>query len=178
MNLGKKIIALSLVAVMSLQTINASVIDRALSNYTPPQSATITDSEGNTVKSMFYTGSFYYRFADSAAPQLLWTFSPPEVEVGCNGFNLKGMFMSLLGIDQFGSMLQNAGTSLAWGVAIGLIYSLPGVASVFKFINQWAKDIQKLLGSACQSGIAIGQAIAANTFGEDVKNSKKVLIVH
>ena len=169
MNLGKKIIALSLVAVMSLQTVNASVIDRALSNYTPPQSATITDSEGNTVKSMFYTGSFYYRFADSATPQLLWTFSPPEVEVGCNGFNLKGMFMSLLGIDQFGSMLQNAGTSLAWGVAIGLIYSLPGVASVFKFINQWAKDIQKLLSSACQSGIAIGQAIAANTFGEDVK---------
>src|SRR5574344_1657620 len=99
MNLGKKIIALSLITVMSLQTVNASVIDRALSNYTPPQSATITDSEGNTVKSMFYTGSFYYRFADSATPQLLWTFSPPEVEVGCNGFNLKGMFMSLLGID-------------------------------------------------------------------------------
>lgn len=169
MNLGKKIIALSLVAVMSLQTVNATVMDRALSNYTPPQSATITDSEGNTVKSMFYTGSFYYRFTESATPPLMWTFSPPEVEVGCNGFNLKGMFMSLLGIDQFGSMLQNAGTSLAWGVAIGLIYSLPGVASVFKFINQWAKDIQKLLGNACQSGIAIGQAIAAQGLGEDVK---------
>ena len=173
MNLGKKIIALSLVAVMSLQTVNATVLDRALSNYTPPQSATITDSEGNTVKSMFYTGSFYYRFTESATPPLMWTFSPPEVEVGCNGFNLKGMFMSLLGIDQFGSMLQNAGTSLAWGVAIGLIYSLPGVASVFKFINQWAKDIQKLLGNACQSGIAIGQAIAAQGLGEDVRNFEK-----
>ena len=82
MNLGKKIIALSLVAVMSLQTVNATVMDRALSNYTPPQSATITDSEGNTVKSMFYTGSFYYRFTESATPPLMWTFSPPEVEVG------------------------------------------------------------------------------------------------
>ncbi|BFU77291.1 hypothetical protein ALC152_05060 [Arcobacter sp. 15-2] len=168
----KKIINLSLIAVLSLQSVasagsfqgttnygGSDIMKNMLFNHTPSKSVQFKDSNGNTIKSMYYSGGYYFRFNNDVAPQPLWAFSPPEIEAGCNGFNLKGMFMSLLGIDQFGAMLQNAGTSLAWGVAVGLIYSLPGVASVFKMINQWAKDIQKLLSMACSSGIQIGEQI-------------------
>lgn len=161
-SLKNKIIAIILIHVLSLQTALASsdILNKALTNYTPPNSLQIKDSTGNTIKSMYYTGGFYYRFNNSTVNQPLWNFSPPEIEAGCNGINLKGMFVSILGLDQFGAMLQNAGATLAYGVAVGIIYSLPGVASVFKMINQWAKEIQKLLSMACSSGIAIGQSFA------------------
>ena len=148
-----------------------SVIENALYNYTPASSVKAVDSNGNTIKTMYQTGSFYFRFNQSATPEPLWNFSPPSIEAGCNGLNIKGMFVSLLGLDQFGAMLQNAGTSLAWGVAVGLIYSLPGVASVFKMINTWAKQIQNLLSQACNSGIAIGQALS-HEIGKGYKGSE------
>lgn len=123
----KKIINLSLIAILSLQTVQAgSILDNALSNYTPANSITIKDNQGNDVKSMYYSGGYYFRFMGGTNPQPVWSFSPPEIQAGCNGLNMKGMFVSLLGLDQFGSMLQNAGASLAWGIAIGLVYSLQG----------------------------------------------------
>lgn len=164
--LAKKVISLSLVAALSTQSLFASglapdgVLGKALSNYTPASSYKATDANGNQIKTMYYSGGFYYRFMNGANAEPLWNVSPPQIEAGCNGLNIKGMFVSILGLDQFGAMLQNAGASLAWGVAIGLIYSLPGVASAFKMINQWAQDIQKLLGMACGAGIAIGKSIA------------------
>lgn len=164
MNLSKKIISLSLVASIAAQTVSADVLTSALQNYTPPSQVTLTDSSGNAVKTMYYSGGYYFRFNNSSVIEPMWSFAPPKIEAGCNGFNLKGMFVSLLGLDQFGAMLQNAGTTLAWGVAVGLVYSLPGIFNVFKTLNQWAKNIQALLASACESGIAIGQALGENFF--------------
>lgn len=166
MNLFKKIISLSLIASLSINTVSADVLSSALQNYTPPSQTTLKDSSGNAIKTMYYSGGYYYRFNNSDNIEPLWSFTPPKIEAGCNGFNLKGMFISLLGLDQFGAMLQNAGTTLAWGIAVGLVYSLPGIFNVFKTLNQWAKQIQALLGSACEAGIAIGTAI-----GESMQNS-------
>lgn len=166
-----KTISLSLVTALTLQSSlsAAGIMENALQNYTPASTYKAKDSSGNAVKSMYYSGGYYFRFNNANTAQPLWAFSPPEIEAGCNGFNLKGMFVSLLGLDQFGAMLQNAGTTLAWGVAVGLIYSLPGISAVFKQLNAWAKDIQKLLSMGCQAGIAIGQAIGNNIPGYDKK---------
>lgn len=162
----KKLIALSMATILTTQSVNAAgLLEGALNNATAPQSITIKDKNGKTVSNNFYTGGYYLRFNKTAQAPLAFNVSAPAVEVGCNGLNLKGMFVSLLGIDQFGAMLQNAGASLAWGIAIGLVYSLPGVGNVFKMLNQWAHDLQKILGNACSSGIAIGQAIASKTQG-------------
>lgn len=167
----KKIINLSLITTILCQSsamattglaMSASgPLANALSNYTPAKTITSTNAKGDVVKTSFYSGGYYFRFASESYNPPLWYISPPSIEAGCNGFNMKGMFVSILGLDQFGAMLQNAGAALAWGVAIGLIYSLPGVASAFKMINQWAQDIQKLLSMACSSGMAIGQAIGS-----------------
>jgi len=157
-----------------------SILDSAMINVTKPGIYEEVDSSGNVISTDFYSGGVSYSF-DSSFPPPLFSVSPPSIEAGCNGINIKGMFISLLGLDQLGAMLQNAGASLAWGVAIGLIYSLPGVASAFKMINQWAKDLQKILGNACQSGIVLGRALADKGLGmqgvrETVENKMQEII--
>ena len=121
----------------------------------------------------YYMGSVYVRFASPAPPPII-RVSAPEVQASCSGINIKGMFVSLLNLDQLGSMLQNAGASLAWGVAVGLIYSLPGIANAFKMINDWAKRIQQILGNACQSGIAISQYYLGKAGMDRTSLQKKV----
>jgi len=151
-----------------------TILDSAMSNFTKPGSFTHTDSHGNVITTDYYTGGVSYSFGTEYPPPI-FSVSPPTIEAGCNGINIKGMFVSLLGLDQLGAMLQNAGASLAWGVAVGLIYSLPGVAAAFKMINQWAKDLQKLLGNACQSGIAIGHYLSEKA-GIDKEGMEKKLM--
>ncbi len=104
----------------------------------------------------YYMGSVYVRFKRPTPPPII-RVSAPQIQAGCNGINIKGMFVSILNLDQLSNMLQNAGASLAWGVAIALIYSLPGVANAFKMINTWAKRIEQILAAACQSGIVLGE---------------------
>lgn len=52
---------------------------------------------------------------------------------------------------------------------------ITGVGNVFKILNQWAHDLQKLLGMSCQAGIAIGEALANKT-GLDAKKGDDLLI--
>lgn len=168
----KKILSISIATAMLLNTslYASSTISDAMVNVTMPGSYTEHDSSGNVKNYNMYTGGVAYRFNNSSYPPPLYSVSPPSLQANCNGINLKGMFVSLLGLDQLGAMLQNAGASLAWGVAIGLIYSLPGVASAFKMINEWATKLQQLLGNMCQSGINIGMEMAKRSEGyQDMK---------
>lgn len=172
----KKILNISLIASLLIQpaVINADVMATAMSNVTGPARTSITDSSGRQIGNKMYTGGFSYRF-NSTTPPPIFNASPPSIEASCSGLNLKGMFASLLNLDQLGAMLQDAGASLAWGVAIGLIYSLPGVASAFKMINEWATKIQQLLASACQMGQNIGMNIASK-YGPDMNALGKTVV--
>lgn len=119
------------------------------------QGGTIKDKSGR----IYYTTSIFFRFGpafENYEPIVM--FSPPKVSYGCGGLSVKGMFIRILGLDRLSLMLKSAGASLAWGIAIGLIYSLPGVSASFSFLNSWAKKIQQLLQNACQSGIKLGMA--------------------
>ncbi len=95
MNLSKKLISLSLVACLSMQTVSADVLNSALQNYTPPSQTTMKDSSGNTIKSMYYSGGYYFRFNNTGPNQPLWSLTPPSIEAGCNGFNFKVIYARL-----------------------------------------------------------------------------------
>jgi len=123
-----------------------------MDNVTDLQSYTEADGTVN-----YYTGSASIRFDTVKNPGPLFAFTPPSIEAGCSGIDIKGMFMSIIGGDELADLFADAGASVAWGIALGIIYSLPGVANAFKFINGWAKKLQQLLAQACQAGIEIGQ---------------------
>lgn len=166
----KKIINIFLIlSVFLTQSANADILDEALNNVA--NVSTFVEADGTT---NIYTGSASIRFNNVVPPGPLWSFTPPSIQAGCNGIDIKGMFMSLLGIDQLGEMIQNAGATLAWGVAVGIIYSLPGIASAFQWINNWAKKIQELLAAACGNGIKIGQWLAKEAGIDKLELGEKI----
>jgi hypothetical protein len=134
------------------------IIGTSLTNFTEGKATVIKDSNGNTVRNIIASPSLSFKFGPAfETPEPWFSFSPPSLSAGCNGLSMKGMFGSIIGADRLKQQLANAGSSLAWGIVVGLIYSLPGIGNAFKMINNWAKQIQKLLAASCQAGIALGQ---------------------
>lgn len=175
-DLVKKTFNLSLASLVGVQTTLLAapanyfddILDNSLMNVTPGGLIYEKDSSGRIMQSTFHTGSFSFRFGGAFNyPQPIITLSPPKISAGCGGLSVKGMFASVIGLDRFEEMLKNAGASLAWGIAVGLIYSLPGIGAAFRMIESWAAKIQQLLANACQSGMAIGSMIAKNSGFQD-----------
>lgn len=156
----RKIInSIIIISILATSVFSYDILEEAIVKTAPASTLEEVDSEGNVISTSYYSGGGSVTFEFLEAPTPWITLSPPSIEAGCNGIDMKGMFMKLLGIDQLGEQLQNAGASLAYGVAIGLIYSLPGIAKAFEFIRKWAKEIQSLLADSCSSGIKIGMAL-------------------
>ena len=110
----------------------------------------------------FYGGSYRFAFKGAGRAQPLFQGQPPSMKVGCNGFSLSGGFLALLGIPEIKQLLSSAGASLAWGLMMGLEYSMPGLAKVFATLRQWAREIQQLLGNMCNLGQMLGDRIGSN----------------
>lgn len=87
----------------------------------------------------------------------------PEIAASCSGISFKGMFGSIVNFDEIERQFSEAGESLAWGIMVGIIYSLPGIGEIFSKLDAWAKKIQQMLANACRSGVAIGQALGGAT---------------
>ena len=160
----KKIGLLSLAGTVLANPLMADLFQDSFMNVTPGGTYKVYDSSGNVKNTVFTTPSLFVRFNQSDTyPEPIFRLSPPQMQVGCNGISIKGLFASIISLDRFSEMLKNAGASFAWGVVVGLVYSLPGVGAAFRMLDQWAKKIQQLMANACQSGIAVGQAIADKT---------------
>lgn len=111
-------------------------------------------------------GSFSFRIRNDVLNLPLYTIRPPRAVLSCSGMDFDAGMIGLLNLDQLQNMLEQAGASLAWGIMIGLIYSLPGVADAFAKLNQWARYGQNLFAKACLVGQSIGQTFGKQLFGE------------
>ena len=117
--------------------------------------------EDPTTGMNYYTGGgIKIKFKQSSTGFTPWVKgSTPGYNVGCNDISIEGGFLALLGLDDIERQLQDAGAAFAWGILIGLAYSLPAISNVFQQIQKWARQIQGLLQNACQ----IGQNLAKNS---------------
>lgn len=104
-------------------------------------------------------GSFSFRLKNDVLGRPIINFRSSQASISCSGMDFDAGMMSVLNLDLFEQMLSQGGVSLAWGVMIGLVYSLPGVGESFQKLNEWARDIQKLMQSPCQVGKALGKKI-------------------
>jgi len=106
----------------------------------------------------FYGGNIEIRFKNPGTTYPLWfNAQPPEYQVGCNGLSIKGGFLSLLGLNDIKDQLSNAGSQFAWGIMVGLVYSMPGISDVFMKLQKWARTIQNLLQNSCKIGMSISR---------------------
>jgi len=160
MKIYKKVIAVGLVGAIGQSSILSADImsDLGSDNFMNVTPAGHYNINGRDIYS---SGSAYFRFGPSAINyEPIYHISPPEIQASCSGFNLKGLFVSMLGLDRISKMLKSAGASFAWGVVVGLVYSLPGIFSAFKMLDNWAKKIMSLLQNSCATGVKLGKALA------------------
>jgi conjugative transfer pilus assembly protein TraH len=121
-------------------------------------------------RGVYSGGALSMRFKNSSPP--LVTFQPPSVRVSCSGLDLNAGLISILNLDMIQRILQQGGTSLAWGLLIGLAYSLPTVSGVFEKIQKYTRWLQMLQGDMCQIGKNIGSAIGDRMTGKYEKDKK------
>jgi len=161
----KKIISSALVPIMlasSLTSVQAKSFwdSPAFTNYTAPAAA--TDPETGT--NYYSGGSYFLKFKSIEEFPPVATGQGPDLKTGCNGVSFNLGFASLINFEQLSNQLSQAGASLAWGLLIGLAYSLPALKEVFDTINEWSARLQNLLANACQAGIALSKKEVSKKF--------------
>ena len=152
----KKIISLSLVTSLCLSPAVAQinlndVIKNNMSNFTK---GSVRNENG--VKA-YYGASFSFRFQNSVPYRAWFQARGPSVKAGCNGMSFDLGFMSIMNLKEISKQLEQAGTSLLWGIMAGLMYSLPTIGDIFKYINKIVRQIQYLLQNFCSIGKQMGQ---------------------
>ena len=130
------------------------------------QNPGIYKSPSSTTMSL---GSTSFRLKNDLLGKPMTSFTPPRATVSCSGMDFDAGMMSLLNLDQFESMLGQAGASAAWGVMIGLVYSLPGVKDAWSSVQEFAREMQKLAGNSCAIGTALGKNIGSEWWGDKSK---------
>lgn len=132
---------------------------------------TFTDANGHRIAS--FGGSLVIKRKAPNYP--LWVhFQGPEIQASCSGISFKGMFGSIANLDEIQKQLEEAGSSFAWGVLVGIIYSLPGIGEIFSKLDAWAKKIQAMLADSCNAGIALGKELggmAKNAAADEISAS-------
>jgi len=85
--------------------------------------------------------------------------NPPRATLSCAGLDFDAGWLSLMNLDTLAQLLQQAGASYMWGIAIGLVYSLPGVGEAFDMLQKWGRYAQFLSMDACTAGIQAGRQL-------------------
>jgi len=151
MSIKKRITVVLVLLSLFLQQAMAIGLDSVLDGTSVSTSFGKWDSP-RTGSRYFYGGSYAFAFKHSGIYQPFFQGEPPSAKIGCNAFSLSGGFIALLGIDEIKVMLKNAGATLAWGLMMGLQYSMPALARVFATLRKWAREIQAILQNACNLG--------------------------
>ncbi|MFA6195349.1 MAG: conjugal transfer protein TraH [Sulfurimonas sp.] len=106
-----------------------------------------------------YGGDFKMKLKTTSSVAPILQFKLPSASVGCSGISISGGFLAFLGLDKLQDALSDAGSSLMFGIILGMEFTLPAVSAVFAKIRAWANALQGLL----QNGCNIGRAIAASS---------------
>lgn len=144
-------------------------LDSDVSGYMNSIGVMTNITSGGTYKTSDRTymsgGSMQMRMKKTTIPPVV-TFQQPQLRVSCSGLDFNAGLISILNLDLIEKLLQQSGTSLAWGILVGLSYSLPGISNVFEQVQKYTRLLQALEGDACAIGTQLGQKL-----GESIKES-------
>jgi len=141
----------------SFANIDALLDNIVLGSYSNP-AGTIRSPNYST-----FTGpSLGFRLNTSLINKPILSWQAPRVTLSCAGLDFDAGWLSMMNLDTLAQMLQQAGASFMWGVAIGLVYSLPGIAEAYDMLQKWGRYAQFLGMDACRIGLSLGKNIATS----------------
>lgn len=104
-------------------------------------------------------GGIEVRFKTTGNFPPVFSFGAPSLKASCSGISFDAGYAVFMNLERLGQQLSQAGASLAYGVLIGLVYTMPGVEQAFTKLNEWSQWLQSFLSESCNIGTAIGKSL-------------------
>lgn len=132
--------------------------DSIFSNATSANIAT----DPNTGSTYMSGGGIEVRFKRNGNYPPIFSVDAPSVKASCRGISFDAGYATFMNLERLGQQLSQAGASVAYGVLIGLVYTLPGVEQAFSKLNQWSQWLQGFLSDSCNIGQNFGRSLGGD----------------
>lgn len=170
-NLCKKGISLSL-ALTLLFTAPASATTRMSDLMDMSQTTSPGTWEDEATGTEYHSGGrISFRFPQANSYPLWFDAGAPSLTAGCDGFDLDGGFVSLLGWDRIQDQLGEAGTSALYGVILILVSSTPILGDVIDKIQKWSRMIQQILQNSCEIVKNVGRGAIGGALTDQIASA-------
>lgn len=116
-------------------------------------------------------GAIEVRFKTNGNYPPAFNFGAPGLKANCSGITFDAGYAIFMNLERLGQQLSQAGASLAYGVLIGLVYTMPGVEQAFSKLNEWSQWLQSFLADSCNIGTQIGKKLG-NSAWRDIEGAK------
>lgn len=109
-------------------------------------------------------GAIEVRFKTTGSFPPIMSFGAPGLKASCSGITFDAGYAVFMNLERLGQQLSQAGASLAYGVLIGLVYTMPGVEQAFTKLNEWSQWLQSFLADSCNIGTRVGKELGKDAW--------------
>lgn len=169
-NKQRKILISLLLSSVLVTGSNASLWDSdSIFNNVTDSNVIVEPKSGATYMS---GGAIEVRFKRSGSFPPIFTAGAPSLKASCRGISFDAGYAMFMNLERLGQQLSQAGTSVAYGVLIGLVYTMPGVEQAFTKLNEWSQWLQNFLNDSCNIGTNWGKMAGKEMWAgaEGIKN--------
>lgn len=161
MKKNKTLISVLLCSLLVGSNANASLWDNdsIFNNMTSSSIATDPISGATYISG----GALEVRFKKSGSFPPIFSVGAPSLKASCRGISFDAGYAMFMNLERLGQQLSQAGASVAYGILIGLVYSMPGIEQAFTKLNEWSQWLQSFLSDSCSIGTNWGK-----TMGKDM----------
>lgn len=109
-------------------------------------------------------GGIEVRFKRTGNFPPIFSAGSPGLKASCRGISFDAGYAMFMNLERLGQQLSQAGASVAYGVLIGLVYTLPGVEQAFSKLNEWSQWLQGFLNDSCNIGQNFGRSMGGTVW--------------
>lgn len=169
MKLNRVILSGVLCAILVGSSANASLWDNDSIFNNMTESSVATDPvSGATYMS---GGALEVRFKRSGSFPPIFSAGAPSLKASCRGISFDAGYAMFMNLERLGQQLSQAGASVAYGILIGLVYSMPGIEQAFTKLNEWSQWLQSFLSDSCSIGTNWGKTMGKDMW-KDLESAK------
>lgn len=191
LNYIKRIFTIIMAAVMLAQPFVAQAVnlDSAFNSLLGQGTAVSLNSPGrfqSGSRNTFSAGGFDMRIPRASSSPSVFSFTPPNIAIGCNGVSAHFGGLSFISGKEFEQMIKQIGTGVIVGfvVQMAIKVTCPMCEDIINKLRQAAELAAKFAVDGCNAGMAIGSKLAESaskstlfgSSGEDKEKGKAEVV--